>query len=117
MKVLETVCLSAIVAMTSVAARCEIPVFISTTPTEVSTTPQKLISLDFTRANVTDILTMVARQSGVDIIISEDVTGVLKSVHLSDKTPEQAIKMIAQAANVPWKKLDAHTFSLVQSSP
>lgn len=71
----------------------------------------KLITLDFTRANITDILDTIARQGDVKISVGPDVTGVLKSIHLTDKTPEQAIRLIARVTNYGFKKLDARTFS------
>ncbi len=115
MKVLKTVCLSAmclstIVAVSSVAARCEIPVSKPAAPIEVPTAPPKLFSLDLARVNIADILTMIGQRGDVDIIVGADVTGVLKSVHLTDKTPEQAIRIIAQFVGLPWKKIDARTF-------
>ena len=84
---------------------------VDSTPIALSTAPSNpLISVDFTRAAVADILMMISQQGGVDIVIGEDVTGTLKSVHLTDKTAEQAIRTVATAAGVPWKKVDSKTY-------
>lgn len=95
------------------AAMTDAAITPSSSPVAALTTPPStgsLITLDFTRAAVSDILTMIGREGNVDIIIGEDVIGTLKSVHLTDKTADQAIRMVAQSAGIPWKKLDSHTY-------
>ncbi len=86
------------------------PISISEAALTPSAQSSALITLDFSKAPVSDILTMIGREGNVDIVIGEDVTGTLKSVHLTDKTADQAIRMVAQSAGVPWKKMDTRTY-------
>ena len=111
-----TLCLLGAGLMGSRAVAAEAP--IAPVPSASTLAPQTspLISLDFTRAAVSDILTMIGREGNVDIIIGEDVTGTLKSVHLTDKTADQAIRMVAQSSGVAWKKLDARTYMVGQAA-
>lgn len=68
------------------------------------------LSLDFTKASVVDILQMVARETGVRLILEEGVTGTLPKIALHDVTARQAIKTIARMAKLSFFEIDDQTF-------
>ena len=68
------------------------------------------LSLDFTKASVVDILQMVAQETGVRLILGEDVTGTLPRIALQDVTARQAIKTIARMAKLSFFEIDDQTF-------
>lgn len=103
-----TVCVVGLNMLTSRPVIAEAPISMSAGSS--ITTGSPLISLDFARASVSDILTMIGQQGGVDIVVGEDVTGTLKSVHLTDKSADQAIRIITAAAGLTWKKADTKTY-------
>ena len=109
-------CLLGAGLMASHSMAAEAPIALASPVSALTPQSSPLISLDFTRAAVSDILTMIGREGNVDIIIGEDVNGTLKSVHLTDKTADQAIRMVAQSSGVPWRKLDARTYSVGQAA-
>jgi hypothetical protein len=111
-----TLCLLGAGLMGSRAVAADAPIALVPATSTFAPQTSPLISLDFTRAAVSDILTMIGREGNVDIIIGEDVTGTLKSVHLTDKTADQAIRMVAQSSGIAWKKLDARTYMVGQAA-
>lgn len=112
----STLCLLGAGLMGSRAVAADAPIALVPATSTFAPQTSPLISLDFTRAAVSDILTMIGREGNVDIIIGEDVTGTLKSVHLTDKTADQAIRMVAQSSGIAWKKLDARTYMVGQAA-
>lgn len=111
-----TLCLLGAGLMGSRAVAADAPIALVPATSTFAPQTSPLISLDFTRAAVSDILTMIGREGNVDIIIGEDVNGTLKSVHLTDKTADQAIRMVAQSSGMAWKKLDARTYMVGQAA-
>lgn len=90
-----------------VARADEAPVADSVAP---EATRPRLISLDFTKASVVDVLQMVAREAGVRLILDQDVTATLPKIALKDVTGRQAIQTIARMAKLSFFALDDQTF-------
>ena len=76
----------------------------------IADSKSSLISLTFYKAQVSEVLNMIASEGGIDIAMGEDVTGVVQRLRLTDKTPEQALKIVAQTIGLSWKKLDSRTY-------
>lgn len=74
-----------------------------------------LISLQFKDISVSDLVTMIAEQGNVGIIVSNDVDTRVKNVNLIDQTPEQAIRFIAETNGYKWRKLDARTYAIARN--
>jgi len=55
------------------------------------------ISVDVTNGNVHDILSMIAKQAGLNLAIDAKVTGTV-TVALRDVTPDEALRVVASAA-------------------
>jgi hypothetical protein len=82
-------------------------------------TPQSKINLEFRDVAVTDLIAMIAGQGEVGITIGADVDTSLKLpyIKLPDVTPEEAIRRVAAAANLQFKKLDATTYFVGKNLP
>jgi len=76
-----------------------------------------LVTLNFKDVSVADLVALIAEQGNVGIVINDDVNGRLKHISLIDKTPEEAIQFVAQAANLEWRKLDNKTYIIAKSLP
>lgn len=70
----------------------------------------RILSLNFTKASVVDVLQMVAQETDVRLILDEDVTGTLPRIALQDVTARQAIKTIARMAGLSFFEIDDQTF-------
>jgi len=55
---------------------------------------ENTISIDFRDAPIEDVLRTIAKQSGYNIIMSQEVKGNI-TIHLKDVTPEQAIDVVS----------------------
>lgn len=86
---------------------------IALAPAKAST----LISLEFARVSIPDALSMVSKQGGLSLVVGEDVQGTLPSIYLEDVTPEDAIRYIALAGRLTWKKLNAKTYLVMKAAP
>ena len=86
---------------------------IALAPVKAST----LISLEFARVSIPDALSMVSKQGGLSLVVGEDVHGTLPSIYLEDVTPEDAIRYIALAGRLTWKKLNAKTYLVMKAAP
>lgn len=71
-----------------------------------------LISIEFENVLVADLISMIAKQGNVGIIVGGDVEARLRNVTLINKTPEEAIRIVAQSANLAWRKIDDKTFAV-----
>jgi type II secretory pathway component GspD/PulD (secretin) len=79
---------------------------------------QVLVSIDFADAPVAEIVSMIARQANINILINDDVTGRLKNVRMEDVTAEQAIRTVAQTANLTLTRAeDNKTYILSKGLP
>ena len=61
------------------------------------------ITLDFPLSSVRDVLTGIAQQADLDIVIDDGVAGDL-SLSMTDVTPEEAIATICVMKGLGWKK-------------
>lgn len=75
---------------------------------------QPLISVNFKNTLVSEIVSMIADQGGVQIIISGDIKAKLAYIKLEDVTPEQAIEQVARASGLAWQKLQDNTFIIAE---
>jgi type II secretory pathway component GspD/PulD (secretin) len=76
-----------------------------------------LINLDFRDVPVVQLITMIAQQGNVGILISPDVDSklVIPYISLKDETPQDAIKKAALVAGLKWQKLDDKTYMVGKS--
>jgi type II secretory pathway component HofQ len=76
-----------------------------------------LISLTFKDTQVADLIEMIARQGNVEITVNEDVQGTIRFINLQDKTPEEAIRRVALAGNLQWRKVGLNSYIVAKSLP
>lgn len=76
-----------------------------------------MIELSFQDVEVGELLDLIARQFDVQVVISGDVSGRLRSINLTNKTPEAAIRHVVAAANLKWRKLEDGTFLIGKNLP
>jgi len=69
-----------------------------------------LINLKLKGGEISEVLPMLGRAAGVDIVINEGVSGTIPSMNLRDKTIEQALYLIAQTHGCQVHKLDPTTY-------
>ncbi len=70
----------------------------------------QLINITVKDADVAQVLAMIARASGVNIAVGDEVKGRLKTVTLNGVTAEEALLNICAAANLYWRKLAGNTY-------
>ena len=70
------------------------------------------ITIDFRDVGVADLISMIAQQGNIGILITDDVTKKIKNIALTNKTPEEAIKMVAKHAGYAWSKIDENTYAI-----
>lgn len=95
------------------------------TSTEVTSVqqpmPQKsgLITLDFRDVPVVQLVTMIAQQGNVGIIIGPDVDDSIRIPYISlkEETPQDAIKKATLSAGLKWEKIDDKTYMVGKSLP
>lgn len=77
------------------------------------------INLNFVDVPVVQLITMIAQQGNVGIIIGPDVSNetVIPYINLKNETPESAIKKATMAAGLTWEKIDSTTFMIGKSLP
>ncbi len=66
---------------------------------------ENLINITVKDAPVARVLEMIARAAGVNVVVSEEVTGKIQSITLNDVTVEEALQYICLAENLYWRKL------------
>jgi type II secretory pathway component GspD/PulD (secretin) len=78
-----------------------------------------LITLDFRDVPVVQLITMIAQQGNVGIIIGPDVDDkiVIPYINLKDETPQDAIKKATMSAGLRWQKIDDKTYMVGKSLP
>lgn len=76
-----------------------------------------VINLNFQNAPVSEILSMIADQSGLSIIVNGDVTGTIPKMNLRDVTPEAAIRTVAMVAGIEWRKTSDNVYVIARSLP
>jgi general secretion pathway protein D len=64
----------------------------------------KLITVDYVNAEIRDVIRALAAQSGVNLALNPEVKGLV-TVHLRDKTVDEAIVMTANLAGLGAKKI------------
>ena len=69
-----------------------------------------LITLQFDKVSIATALSMVSKQGGLNLVIGRGVEGDLPSIYLEDVTPEEAVKYIAEAGGLTYRKLSAKTY-------
>jgi type II secretory pathway component GspD/PulD (secretin) len=74
-----------------------------------------LITLSFKDVAVAELISMIAEQGNVGIIVSNDVDARLANVNLIDKTPEEAIRYVAATAGLQWRQLDSRTYAVAKT--
>jgi len=83
--------------------------------------PQKggLINLDFRDVPVVQLITMIAQQGNVGIIIGPDVDDSIRIPYISlkEETPQDAIKKATLSAGLKWEKIDDKTYMVGKSLP
>jgi hypothetical protein len=82
--------------------------------TPVPTGPS-LISLQFKNIAVSELISMIAEQGNVGIIVADDVNTSVKNVNLVEVTAEQAIRNIAETNGYKWRKLDGKTYAIART--
>jgi hypothetical protein len=65
---------------------------------------QALINLTIKDAAVSDVITMIARAGGVNVVLGTGTEGRVKAVTLKDVTVEDALRNICFAAGIGWRK-------------
>lgn len=65
----------------------------------------KLVTLDYVNAEVTDVIRALSAQSGVNVVLNPSVKGQI-TVHLRQKTVEEAMTVITNAAGLGAKKIN-----------
>ncbi|MEO6907563.1 MAG: hypothetical protein ABI210_06700, partial [Abditibacteriaceae bacterium] len=78
-----------------------------------------LITLDFRDVPVVQLITMIAQQGNVGIIIGPDVDNsiIIPYISLKDETPQDAIKKVTLSAGLHWQKVDDKTYMVGKSLP
>jgi general secretion pathway protein D len=78
-----------------------------------------LITLDFRDVPVVTLITMIAQQGNVGIIIGPDVDDkiIIPYINLKDETPQDAIKKATMSAGLRWQKIDDKTYMVGKSLP
>jgi type II secretory pathway component GspD/PulD (secretin) len=66
--------------------------------------PAKLVTLDYAGAEVTDVIRALAAQSGVNVALNPNAKGQV-TVHLRDKTVDEAMTVVANLAGLGAKKI------------
>ncbi|HEX8551118.1 MAG TPA: hypothetical protein VF681_06125 [Abditibacteriaceae bacterium] len=73
------------------------------------------MSLQFKNIAVSELISMIAEQGNVGIIVADDVNTSVKNVNLVDVTAEQAIRNIAETNGYKWRKLDGKTYAIART--
>ncbi len=68
------------------------------------------INIDIKGGPIDEVLRMLGRAAGVDIVVNEGVTGAIPSMNLRDKTIEEALYLIAQTHGYLVYKVDNSTY-------
>ena len=68
------------------------------------------IKLDIKGGEIGEVLRMLGRAAGVDIVVNEGVSGTVANMNLRDKTIEEALYLIAQTHDCQVRKLDPTTY-------
>jgi type II secretory pathway component GspD/PulD (secretin) len=102
-------------ALTDLAGLADMPMGtmpISTTAARPVQAAQPTISIELNGIPVAEAIMMIAGQGEVNITIGVDVDTkmVIPYTKMTDVTPQEAIKRIAQAASLRWKKLDDKSY-------
>jgi len=61
------------------------------------------LSLTLKEAQVQDVIRMLARAAGADVLMTDDVQGTI-SVEVSEKTPEEVLDVVCKAKKLHWWK-------------
>ena len=80
-------------------------------------TEDSVINLNFQNAPVAEILSMIADQSGLNIIVNGDVSGTIPNVNLREVTPEAAIRTVSMAAGIEWRKTSDGVYVIARNLP
>ncbi|MCK4882040.1 MAG: secretin and TonB N-terminal domain-containing protein, partial [Candidatus Omnitrophica bacterium] len=65
--------------------------------------PEKTISLDFTDANLNDVLKIFSQQSGLNFIAATDVASKKVNLYLNEVPVEEALERILSANNLTYE--------------
>ena len=111
--------LCAIPAVSAYAQATILPASPTTPQVVQQAMPQQsgLINLDFRDVPVVQLITMIAQQGNVGILISPDVDSklIIPYISLKDETPQDAIKKAAIVSGLKWQKLDDKTYMIGKS--
>jgi type II secretory pathway component GspD/PulD (secretin) len=61
------------------------------------------LTLTLKEAQVQDVIRMLARAAGADVLMTDDVQGTI-SVEVSEKTPEEVLDIVCKAKKIHWWK-------------
>jgi hypothetical protein len=113
---LALACMSGAVLTHAVLAQPTAPVF-NEAPVTQGNPQRTLLSLRFDDADIAHVMAAIAEQGKVEIVVSNDLGGKIRPLRLKDVTAEQAIRCVAAATNLEWRKLDNKTYLIMEKLP
>jgi hypothetical protein len=113
---LAIVCMSLVSHTGAVLARPTAPA-VNESPMTGGHPQRTLLSLRFDDVDIAQVMAAIAKQGNVGIAVRNDLGGKIRGVRLTNVTPEQAIRCIAAATNLEWRKLDDKTYLIVKMLP
>lgn len=97
----------------ALAAAVAIPAVAADKP-EPATLP---ISIDAKDVSISEVLRMLAKASGANIVVGQDVEGYVDAISLHDITVEDALRLIAEANGLYWYKDTSNTYVVTGVPP
>ena len=96
-----------------------VPATVAPSPLRNKPASQQTMTIEYEGGPATDLLKIIAGQGEVGITIGSDVEPTLKVTYIKliDVTPEQAIRKVALAASLRWKKLDDNSYFIGKVLP
>ncbi len=75
------------------------------------------IDIDAKDVSVSEVLRMLGKAAGVNIIVGQDVKGTVDAISLHDITVEDALRLIAEAQGLYWYKDASNTYVVTGVPP
>ncbi|HEX8235112.1 MAG TPA: secretin and TonB N-terminal domain-containing protein [Abditibacteriaceae bacterium] len=75
-----------------------------------------LISIDFADAPVAEVVSMIAKQGNVNIMVNQDVDNRVKNLSLNNVTVDEAIRAVVQGSQLSLTKID-NTYVISKALP
>mgnify|MGYP002778714410 CR=1 FL=1 len=73
---------------------------------------EPLIELEFENIQVVDLLKVIAKSFGINVLINEDVTGTLHYVNIKGKSPDEALQYVARNARLKLRRENDGTYQI-----